>query len=408
MSKIEITEKTNCRVCNGSLENIADFGSLCPSNFVSTNQLVSKYPLILSECSQCHLVQLRHTLDVDMSYRQYWYKSSLNSSMVDHLIKLLADSVIMAQVQPGDVVVDIGCNDGTMLGTLPPGVISVGFDPALNLSDMARKNCDMFVNDYFSSRTYPAKKKAKLITSIAMFYDVDNPQAFIKEILDVLDENGIWVIQMMDLKSMIETSAFDNVCFEHIMYYSLRDMEKLLTASGMVVYDVSYNKINGGSIRIITGRPGLPIPVNASVEIHKKNEDEFFRDNPVKEFGEEIIIKCRAIRNLVLETSSRGQVFVLGASTKGNTLLQMCGLDNSVILKACDVNSDKHGLRTVGTHIPIVSEEEGFADNPSAFLILPWHFTDFLKNKHQSYLDNGGKFIIPLPTPRVITSRGVL
>ncbi len=324
--------------------------------------------------------------------------------MVRDLEDVIKCSVARTPLMAGDVVVDIGCNDGTMLDFYPDSVFKVGYDPALNLAEYAENKCDKFVNDYFNAHSYTESKKAKIITSIAMFYDLDDPSAFIKDIQKVLDEEGMWVIQMMDLQGMVETNGFDNVCFEHLIYYSIKDMVSLLGTHGMTVKEIEKNKVNGGSIRLYIGfAETSPMVTTPSVQDHLEAEKKFFEENPVKSFWKQVEKSCAGIKRMVQDEADKGPIYVLGASTKGNTLLQMCGLDKHTIDKACEVNPDKYGLRTPGTNIPIISEEEALAEPPKAFLLLPWHFSEMIIEKFKDYLDNGGRIVVPLPTPKIVT-----
>lgn len=299
----------------------------------------------------------------------------------------------------GDVATDIGCNDGTLLSMLPPGTVTVGFEPARNLATEAARRAILFVNDYFSAAKYPPQvKKSKLVTSIAMFYGVDQPAAFVAGVAQILHEDGIWVLQMMDLESMLAQLAFDNICFEHLIYYTLADIRRLVEPFGLEVFHVSHNMTNGGSLRAMICHRGQRVvspfaTVSMLADVRQNLRDFAAAVERIRD----VIVKT--ITDLV----SRGQrVYVMGASTKGNTLLQYFGLDSTLIDKAAEVNPDKWGLRTVATNIPIASEAECLADHPDYFLVLPWHFiTDFV-NRNQEYLNRGGRFIVPLPRPAVI------
>lgn len=397
-------EHHDCRVCGGDLESILDLGLIAPSNFVTPHDESPRYPLDLCRCVACGLAQLRHTLDLDQSYRQYWYKSSLNQSMVTALEDVVHCALQHVTLQPGDVALDIGCNDGTLLRMLPPGVIRVGFDPALNLADSARAACHEFVNDYFGASLYPLPTRATLITSIAMFYDVPDPARFIADIARVLAPNGIWVVQMMDFDSMVTQRGFDNICFEHLIYYSLEDLKRLLAPHGLEVFHVSHNTTNGGSLRAMICHQGQrEVSGNTHASLLGKE-----RDRHLSGFVSAVAAARLAVRDFIAQQVQSGKrVYALGASTKGNTLLQYFGLDSTLVWKAAEVNPDKWGLHTVATQIPIRPETQCLAENPEFFLVLPWHFiTDFIR-RNQDYLDRGGSFIVPLPQPRVIDREGV-
>jgi len=406
MIKEQFVVKKECRVCGGRLSELINFGDIHPSNFLAEGaEPLGPFPLVLSACEECKVVQLAHNLALDLSYRQYWYKSGLNPSMVAALKEIADETMARVPLSPRDTVVDIGCNDGTLLSFFPSTMNRVGYEPALNLAEDARRHCDELISDYFKASAYDGPM-AKVITSIAMFYDLDDPHAFINGIKEILLPEGIWVIQMMDLRSMMETGGFDNVCFEHLVYYTLQNMVDLLEGHGLRVCDVAHNAVNGGSLRVYVSRD---TQVQATPVLARMLEEEaaYLQANPIRTFWEKVAEDCSEIGRIVRGIAYQGPVHIMGASTKGNTLLQMCGLDSTVIEAAAEVNSDKYGLRTVGTNIPIISEEQSMSENPAAYLVLPWHFAEFLLNKHKDYLRAGGSFIIPLPTPQVFKAEPI-
>ena len=401
----KVRTHAECRVCGGTLEDVLSLGDIAPSAFPESGEATERFPLDLTVCSDCGLAQLRHTLNLDQSFRQYWYKSGLNLTMV----KALADVVTCARqhvsLNDGDVALDIGCNDGTLLSMLPRGVLRVGFDPALNLAESARPHCHYFINDFFESGKYPAALPlAKLITTIAMFYDLEDPRSFVADIDSVLHPNGVWVVQMMDFESMLTQRAFDNICFEHLIYYTLADLRNLIKPFGLEVFHVSHNLTNGGSLRAMIGYKGQhPVSPYAGVSMLRDDKRQNLRD-----FVASIEHTRTALRGFITEQVANGKtVYAMGASTKGNTILQYFGLDHTLIHRAAEVNRDKWGLRTVATGIPIESELSCLEDRPDFFLVLPWHFIEDFIRRNQAYLNQGGAFIVPLPQPRVIDREGV-
>lgn len=400
-----VSEHRQCRVCCGALESVVDLGLIAPSDFVQPGVQSERYPLDLCLCQTCGLAQLRHTLNLDESFRQYWYRSGLNQTMVKALADVVDCALRHVSLNDGDVALDIGCNDGTLLSMLPRGVLRVGFEPALNLADSARLHCDHFINDFFQSGKYPdALPLAKLITSIAMFYDLDDPRSFVEDIDAVLHPEGVWVVQMMDFESMLVQRAFDNICFEHLIYYTLADLRNLIKPVGLEVFHVSHNRTNGGSLRAMIGykgqRPVSPFAGVTMLTADKRQHLACFEAS-VDQARERT--KCF----ISDQVASGKTVYGMGASTKGNTLLQYFGLDSSLIKRAAEVNRDKWGLQTVATNIPIESERSCIEDNPDYFLVLPWHFIGDFVRRNQDYLNRGGKFIVPLPQPRVIDREGV-
>lgn len=379
-------------------------GDIAPSGFTNGEDEPQAMPLTLAICDACGLTQLRHTLDYDQSFRSYWYKSGLNQTMVAALRDVVGCALPHVTLLQGDAVLDIGCNDGTLLSMLPRFLNRVGFEPALNLTHEAQLRASVLIPDYFTADKYPHKiGKAKLITSIAMFYDLDDPKTFIADIVKCLHPDGIWVIQMMDLDSMLAQFAFDNICFEHLVYYRLSDLKALLKPFGLEIFHTSHNMTNGGSLRAMVCHKGRrPVssfaPVSLLVDDPRKNLTDFAA--AVEQIKNTVV-------KFVTDRVSRGDIiYAMGASTKGNTLLQYFGLDSTLITKAAEVNTDKFGTRTVATHVPIASEAECLADHPDYFLVLPWHFINDFVNRNQAYLDRGGRFIVPLPRPAVVDKDG--
>jgi len=404
-------ETSLCRICGGSLSPLLDLGAIYPSNFVEDDFEGRKVPLVLTACERCGLTQLGHTLDMDSMYRQYWYRSGLNPTMVAALQDVVDGVCKRIDLKYGDVVVDIGCNDGTMLGMYPPQIKRVGFDPARNLAPLAKKNCDVFVNDYFSaldynSAVYPILSQppysAKVITCIAMFYDLHDPIRFLNDVECVLSRDGIFVIQLGDLVSMMRQNAFDNICHEHLIYYSLHDLVDLLSSCGFMTFDVEWNDVNGGSVRVYAAK-GSDRSIDPSVEISLTRENRYFENDSPWAFASRIERIREELLSFLRGAKNRGfRIHVLGASTKGNTLLQTFGIDHNLIEAAAEINPEKYGKRTVGTNIPIIPEIDSMESQPDYHLVLPWHFIDGFVKQKVDYLNRGGRFVVPLPTPQVI------
>ena len=329
--------------------------------------------------------------------------------------KSLRDVVVkvyeVARPRTGDIVVDVGCNDGTLLRSYEiPGLRLVGFEPARNLVESARKGTELILNSFFNYNTFRRNfpgLKARVITSIAMFYDVDNPHRFVEDISRCLHPDGVWVVQQNYLPLMLTRNGFDNIGHEHLTYYSLETMTRLIQTHGLEVFDTETNEVNGGSFRTYIAHQGAR-KVRTSVAKMTTTEQRLFSRSPsiyqvfatnVKKVGAEL-------HDFVARQARVGKkVYAYGASTRGNTILQYCHLDHRLITKACDANPEKWGLKTPGTNIPIVSKEEARADHPDYFLILPHHFLDEIRNEERGYLSAGGKLIVPLPRFLTITNQ---
>lgn len=395
-------EQTKCRICGETLPDKPeiDLGDLFISDFVNDESELTKLPMVMLKCEKCELVQIQQTPDLDSMYRKYWYKSSINNSMASDLRNIIDNVYNKIKVQDGDVVIDIGCNDGKLLSFYPKSITTIGYDPALSVADEARKNCSYFINDYFSAKLYPSNlPKAKVITAIAMFYDLPDPNSFIDNMLEVLDDDGIIVLQFTDLLSTLKINAIDNLCFEHIELYTLTDIIKLFRQHNMTVFDAEYNHVNGGSLRVYIARDRMINPTMYKLHV----DESLYLEHDNLEFMKERINFIKLlIKKFIkaLKDDGKNKIYALGASTKGNTFLQVFDLDSDSIIAVGEVNTDKLGLKTV-TGIPIISEKEVLDANPDLIIILPWHFTYTFMKVTEEYVKNGGLVLYPLPIPVV-------
>lgn len=402
---LKIEKIKSCRVCGSSDLKLELFlGSLYPSTFLTSKSKsgLTSAPLNLVTCECCGLVQLQHTVELDHMYKQYWYRSGLNKSMVKDLEDVYNKSMNKLDMDDVNVHVDIGCNDGTLSTFfVDDGIISIGFDPANNLKESAEKNCSFFINDYFSADVYgPLRKRADIITAIAMFYDLPDPGKFVEDIKKVLADDGIFVVQLTDLYSMLKINAFDNICHEHLEYYTLNWLVEFFKEHDMTVFDSEYNKVNGGSLRIYVCKQGKRKPTIRRL-FHQIREAIYLAKH--EDWGDKLTKEIITIGTKVKTfLSTAKNPYGLGASTKGNTLLQALKIDSTTLKGIGEVNKDKFGLYTVGTGIKILSEEQVIKKNPDVCLVLPWHFeSTFIKNL-DAYLENGGKLLFPMPEPRIV------
>ncbi len=414
--------RTTCRVCEGAFETVLSLGEQYVSGFVSPQQPDGpKAPLELVLCQQCRLLQLRHTVPGDMMYQNYWYRSGTNQTMRDALADISGAAAKLVHLKAGDSVLDIGCNDGTLLGSYDvPRLYKIGFDPAQNLAAFSRKIADKVLIGFFDADRFLAdpdlqRFRPKVVTSIAMFYDLEDPNKFVSDIRRIMHAEGVWIVQMSYLPLMLQQNDFGNICHEHLEYYSLQSLEYLLHRHGFSIVDAQLNDVNGGSIRaFIRNRAADPNAFGdeayrkqAAARLSRLCESEaelgLDRTTPYREFAERVQGIKRQVCDFIKDQVERKKkVFVYGASTKGNTMLQYFGLDNSLISAAAERNPDKWGMVTVGTRIPIVSEAEARAAKPDYFLVLPWHFIEEFKARERDYLSSTGRFIVPLPQFQLI------
>ncbi len=420
---MNVIVRQSCRLCGSrSLTPIVDLGEqMLASAFVSDANSdrvpTRKVPLELVRCNPelderaCGLVQLRHSFPPDLMYADYWYMSGVNQTMRDALAQISARATELAELKAGDVVVDIGCNDGTLLHSYPvQGLDKIGFDPAQNFLE-GMKDEFLRVPTYFNAASYRqvrATKKAKVVTSIAMFYDLEDPNQFTAEVADILDDKGVWILQMADLPNMLRFNMFDNICHEHLCYYHLAPLENLFKRHGLQLADVEMNFVNGSSYRLYIRKAQGPAPTKAARDrIAKLRFDEFNlamdTDAPFNAFKKNIERNKHDLLFFLNQAKQQGKkVFAYGASTKGNVLLQYCGIDPSLVPFAADRNPKKWGAKTLGTNIPIISEEEARAKQPDYFLVLPYHFIDEMLVRERAFTDRGGKFIVPVPSVKLV------
>jgi len=420
---MNVIVRQTCRLCGSkSLTPILDLGpQMLASAFASKDNQdrlpTRKVPLELVRCNPeldenaCGLVQLKHTFPSDIMYTDYWYASGVNQTMRDALADITAKAVQHVQILKGDIAVDIGCNDGTLLKSYKNLSLElVGFDPAKNFLGVTDEGFTR-INDYFNKQAYIAAKgqrKAKIVTSIAMFYDLEDPVSFTNDIADILADDGIWVLQMADLPNMLAHNMFDNICHEHTTYYSLAPMEYIFERCGMKLVDVEMNNVNGSSYRFyIRKAAGSDATVEAVKRIAKVRFDEFNMaldtDEPYKKFKENIERNKNDLLFFINQERAKGKkIFVYGASTKGNVLLQYCGLNEEIIPYAAERNPRKWGTKTLGSNIPIISEEDARAMKPDYFLVLPYHFLDEMMVREKEFIERGGKFIVPVPTVKLV------
>jgi len=334
----------------------------------------------------------------------------VNQTIKNDLADIVNNVEKLVDLKPGNIVVDIVSNDSTLLRCYSEkGLNLIGFEPATNLFEEAKVGTTKIFNDFFNFELFKnefGEKKAKVVTSISMFYDLEEPNTFVSDIVKVLDNNGIWVIQMNYLMTMLENNAFDNIVHEHLEYYSLKSLEHLLSKHNLEVFNVEQNEINGGSIRTyVKHKDCKKYPINDVVYQTRRNEEKMSLDDnsTYHNFAKRItVLKNQTFDFIKKEVDNGKKIYIYGASTRGNTLLQFFNLNNKLIEKAAERNPKKWGKKIVGVEIPIISEEQARNEKPDYFLVLPWYFIKEFKIREKNYLEKGGKFIVPLPNFHLI------
>jgi len=371
---------------------------------------VTTGPLRLVWCPESGLLQLSHSYDLGEMYGQnYGYRSGLNRSMVEHLTQKIRELERMVDLAPGSTVLDIGSNDATSLKAYTtPSLRRIGIDPTGAKFRAFYPDDVTLVPDFFSAAAYRATgaAPASIVTSIAMFYDLEDPVDFARQVESILAPGGIWHFEQSYMPSMLRMTSYDTVCHEHLEYYSLGVVTRILDAAGMRPVDVKMNAVNGGSFAVTAVRKDDPRRGSeAVVDWLLGQEDRMGLDTPrpYREFEERVFRHRADLRRLLEVLKADGKTVVgYGASTKGNVVLQFCGIGPDLLPCIAEVNEDKFGAFTPGTGIPIISEAEARAMQPDYFLVLPWHFRDGILRREAEFLARGGRMIFPFPEIEIV------
>jgi len=403
-------------------KKLFSLGDLYVSDFINVDSdaRAGKHDMTLVIDERYGAARLEKCTPIHSMFGKYWYRSGVNTTMRNELKGIVESVQTVHKLNDGDLWLDIACNDGTLLSYVPNNIKKLGIDPAEDsFKEESSKIADEIIQDYFTLESFKRskfkKKKASVVTCIAMFYDLDEPVDFLKDVSKVMEDDGLFIIQMSYTPLMIKQLAFDNICHEHVYYWGLTSMQKLLNKAGLKVVDAQVNDVNGGSFRLyikkkksnVTSFATAPYRdvCNVRVESLAKWEKSLKLDK--KEIWLDFFNRIETLKeqtvNFIKEEKAKGKVICgYGASTKGNTLLQYFGLDNTLIDAIAERSHYKFGLKTIGTNIPIKSEEDVRAMNPDYMLVLPWHFISEFIKREDEFLSRGGKFIVPCPKFEII------
>ncbi len=404
------------------MNTILKIGSHYVSDFIKTDSDYNnknKYSLDLQIENSTGAVRLIEDAPNESMWGKYWYRSGINSTMTKELGNIVNEICSRIKYKKGDVWLDIACNDGTMMRQIPNEFIKLGIDPCDNTFYNESSKYGTIIQDYFSYDAYQktgyGNKKAKVITTIAMFYDLSDPHPFINDINKILSDDGVWVLQLSYTPLMIKQLAFDNICHEHRYYYSLKTIKNLFAKHNLKIMDCELNDVNGGSFRVYVQKNNASTtsfgtsPLRDVCQFRMESilllEEKFNVESPEvwQQFQKDIDnLKEQTVAFIKEEVAKGKTVYGYGASTKGNTLLQYFGLNSSLITAMVERSPYKFGLKTIGTNIPIISEEEMRQNHPDYLLILPWHFINEFISREQEFLNNGGQFIVPCPHFEII------
>ena len=417
---MKYTERKTCRISGEPLIELFSLGNHYVSNFVPIDYKENpedRVPLTLCLAPKSRLVQLKHTVEPDSIYRKYWYHSGVNNTMKRELENIVESIYNLNILNRRDIWIDIGANDGSLLSNVRSEYITIAIEPA-DCQEQLKQTANYIVNDYFTKELIQeilGRRKAKIITSIAMFYDLDNPKKFVSDIYDVLAEDGLWIIQMNYLPLMLQQLDFGGIVHEHLEYYSLSALKYLLNKHGFTIMDCLLNNTNGGSFRIYIQKSSYK---HANFGIQSFKDVATFRVQSILNYEDSLALTEISTYNIffkqiqelksqitefIKQEKNKGRSIIgYGSSTKGNTILQFFELDNTLIDAITDRQEIKWGLKTISTNIPIISDEEMRKIKPDYLLILPWQFIAEFKEREKEYLKNGGKFIVPCPKFEII------
>jgi len=406
-----------CRLCySNKLKPLIDFGSICLSSAFPYKNLKYKkiIPMIFGICKNCRSVQLLHNYDLKALYNNdYGYRSGINQSMIDHLTSITNDIKKIIKFKIGDYVLDIASNDATLLKSYKFSKINyVGIDPTINKYKKFYPKNFKTKSTLFSKNKYlnlSNKQKAKVITSIAMFYDVQNPNEFVSDIKDILSKNGIWVMEMYYLPILLKYNAYDSICHEHITYFSLNQINYLCEKNNLKIFKVSLNSMNCGSIRYFICHRDARFKLDYnSLNKCKKLEKILDQDSCFYNFKKRIKFLSKKLNLIIKNLNKRKKtIHVYGASTKGNISLQYSKLSVKDISFVADRNPLKWNRKMPGSNIPIISEASSRAKNPDYYLVLPWHFKKGFIKREKKFLAKGGKLIFPLPKIEILSKKSL-
>ena len=400
-----------CRNCKAkNFSNLFSLGNLSFTGKFSLkkNKKIPKDYISLIKCNNCQLVQLDRSFNSKYLYGlDYGYRSGINLTMTNHLKLISKKLTKLSKLKKNDFVLDIASNDGTLLNSYKiKGIKTVGIDPILKKYNKFYKNINFKISNFFSHKVIKKKLKANqkfvIITACAVFYDIEEPNKFLYDISNIIDEKrGIFYLEFQDLLSIIQNNLFDTICHEHLEYYSFEVISKMLKANNLKLLDVTKNDINGGSLSLIISHNKSRYNVKVKRIDKILKEEKKFRLNKVATFKNffKKIQKQKLKLNKILHNLAKKKQIIhgYGASTKGNVLLQYFGISRKIVPMIADRNPEKTDLYTPGTSIRIVSENYSRNILPNYYLVLPWHFKKEILSRERKIRKNGTKFIFPLP-----------
>mgnify|MGYP001161470792 FL=1 len=400
-----------CRGCKkNTLKKLFSLGDMCfTGKFPRKNQKIQKKPITLVLCKYCELVQLGHNFDLKYLYGpDYGYRTGINKTMLNHVRNVVFYLSKKTNLKKKDMVLDIASNDGSLLNFYKKNIKTFGIDPILNKYKKNYKNINYKIADFFSATKIKniTNQKFKIITALSVFYDAKDPEFFLKDVQTLLSRDGIFMLELADLHSILKYKMFDTICHEHLEYYSSKVIINLAKKNGLKVFDIKRNDINGGSKQFYMCLESSKYLVNNKIlknELFEEKRYKLSDPKTFKKFFQEInLIKVKLLSMIKKIKEKRQSIHCYGASTKGNVLLQYFGIDNKFIDFVAERNEKKYNLYTPGTKIKIISEKSSRSLKPDYYLVLPWHFKKEIVSREKEAIKKGTRFIFPLPKLNII------
>ena len=398
----------SCKNCKSrSLKKIIYIGNQPISSHFYTKKKhrLKNYSLDLYVCQKCNLIQFKSLPKLDDMYGlNYGYRTSLSPLMIEHMKNKFLENK-NELIKKKTYILDIGCNDGTFLNFFKKfkNVNLYGVDPSAEKFKRYHSKKINLVVDYFERKKIQKKFKDinfDLITSFAMFYDVEDPNSFCKDINNLLTKNGKWILELSYFPLLLQNLTYDQICHEHVTYYTLTTFENIIKKNGLKILDFNLNNINGGSIEIICSKKTAKHSPNKKKINLQKNFEKKINCKSYQNFNNRVR-NIKKTLNLFLK-KNKGKVIGYGASTKGNIVLNHCGIDSKKLKYICDANTYKHNRFTPGSNIKIISKQKMRTLKPKFLLVLIWSFRKEVIQQEKNYINDGGKLIFHLPKFHIV------
>ena len=402
-----------CRNCrNSKFLNLLSLGKMSFTGKFSRSffQNIPKAYINLLMCKRCKLVQLDRNFNQKYLYgKNYGYRTGINHTMTDHVKKVVKKCSTLVKLKANDYVLDIASNDATLLNFYQKNVVTVGIDPLVNKYKTCYNKINYKISKFFQIadiRKLNLKKNFKVVSALSVFYDVKNPNKFIQDVKEILDKEGIFILEHADLLCIIKNNLFDTICHEHLEYYSSKVIIDMMSRNGLKVFDHNFNDINGGSSRYFICHQKANYKTKQrkiKMLLSKEKKIGLHSKKIFKIFFKKILNEKKKLKKLIKKIKNKKLIIHgYGASTKGNVLLQFYGIGNKDLNYIADRNPLKYNLFTPGTKIKIISENNSRQLKPDYYLVLPWHFKREILIRENKIRQKGTKFIFPLPKVKVV------